>query len=149
MNDFGGGPFGWGYAESPLIDGAKLVCTPGGKKGTIVALDKMTGELVWQSKDFTDGVQYSSIIPANINGTPQYVQVTMQSIVGINAKDGSVLWRSEWPGSTAVIPTPIVRGTKSSPRQATVSAARASPSAQTICLPSFTETRRSRITTAE
>jgi outer membrane protein assembly factor BamB len=110
MNDLGGQPFGWGYAESPLVDGAKLVCTPGGKSGTIAALNKMTGDLVWQSKDFKDAVQYSSMVPATINGTPQYVQVTMQSIVGINAKDGTIIWRTDWPGRTAVIPTPIVRG---------------------------------------
>src|SRR5882672_5698347 len=49
MKEFGGGTPGWGYTESVLVDGDKVVCTPGGKKGAIVALDKKTGELVWQS----------------------------------------------------------------------------------------------------
>lgn len=110
MTDFGGKAFGWGYAESPLIDGPRLVCTPGGSKGAIVALDKKNGGVIWQSKDFTDTAQYASIVPATINGTPQYVQLTMQSLAGIAVKDGKVLWRTEWPGRTAVIPTPIVRG---------------------------------------
>src|SRR5262249_52751187 len=46
--DFGGRSGGWNYTESPLVDGPKLVCTPGGKDATMVALDKQTGELVWK-----------------------------------------------------------------------------------------------------
>lgn len=110
MQELGGKPFGWGYSESPLVDGPKVVCTPGGAQGAIAALDKMTGALIWQTKDFTDSAQYSSLVPTTINGAPQYVQLTMQSIAGIAAKDGKLLWRTEWPGRTAVIPTPIVRG---------------------------------------
>lgn len=108
MSDLGGKIPGWGYTESPLVDGDKVVCTPGGSQGAIAALDKKTGQLLWQSKDFTDGAQYSSIVPAIINGQPQYVQRTMQSIVGISPKDGALLWKQAYPGKTAVIPTPIV-----------------------------------------
>jgi outer membrane protein assembly factor BamB len=107
MKEFGGGTPGWGYTESVLVDGDKVVCTPGGKKGAIVALDKKTGELVWQSKDFTDGAQYASIIAADHNGGRQYIQLTMQHVVGLSATDGKVLWTADWPGRTAVIPTPI------------------------------------------
>jgi hypothetical protein len=110
MADFGGKPFGWGYSESPLVDGDKLVCTPGGSQGAIVALNKMTGATLWQTKDLTGTAQYSSLVPANIHGKPQYVQLLMESIAGVSAQDGKLLWRTEWPGKTAVIPTPIVRG---------------------------------------
>ncbi len=109
MTSLGGKVPQWGYAESVLIDGDHAVCTPGGTQGAIAALDKKTGKLVWRSTEFTDGAQYSSLVPAVINGTPQYVQLTMRSIVGVAAKDGKQLWKSPWPGSTAVIPTPIVR----------------------------------------
>jgi hypothetical protein len=108
MADLGGKTPGWGYTESPLVDGEKVLCTPGGKSGAIVALDKKTGKVIWQSKDFTEGAQYSSIIAAEINGKRQYIQLTQKELVGLNAADGSVLWTSEWPGRTAVIPTPIV-----------------------------------------
>jgi outer membrane protein assembly factor BamB len=50
LKDLGGSAPGWLYAESPLVDGDKVVCTPGGPRGAIVALDKKTGELIWQSK---------------------------------------------------------------------------------------------------
>jgi outer membrane protein assembly factor BamB len=107
MREFGGKTPGWGYTESVLVDGNKVVCTPGGDKGAIIALDKKSGELIWQSKDFTDGAQYASIIAVNHNGARQYIQLTKQHVVGLAAADGKVLWTSTWPGSTAVIPTPI------------------------------------------
>lgn len=107
MKEFGGGTPDWGYTESVLVDGDKVVCTPGGRKGALVALDKKTGELVWQSKDFTDPAHYSSIIAAQHGGKRQYIQLTEKHVVGISAEDGKLLWSSDWPGSTAVIPTPI------------------------------------------
>lgn len=109
MKDVGGKRPGWGYTESVLVDGNQVVCTPGGDQGAIAAFDKMTGAPLWQSKEFTDGAQYASIIPATINGEKQYVQLTMQSVVGVSAKDGAQLWKHPFPGKTAVIPTPIVK----------------------------------------
>ncbi|HET6410388.1 MAG TPA: PQQ-binding-like beta-propeller repeat protein [Chthoniobacteraceae bacterium] len=110
MKDYGGEVPSWGYTESPLVDGGNVVVTPGGDSGAVLALNKTTGETVWQSKEFTDKAQYASLVPANINGVPQYVQLTMQSVAGIGAKDGKMLWRTDFPGRTAVIPTPIVKG---------------------------------------
>ena len=109
MKSFGGNKPDWGFTESPLVEGGQVLCTPGGSKGAIVALDKKDGKLLWQSTDFTDGAQYSSIIPANVKGKLQYIQLTMKSIVGLDAKDGKVLWKSPFPGKVAVIPTPIYR----------------------------------------
>jgi outer membrane protein assembly factor BamB len=110
VKDFGGTPPTWGYSESPLVDGDQVVVTPGGPKGALLALNKRTSDLIWQSKDFTDPAHYSSIIAADIEGTRQYVQLTAASLVGISAKDGSVLWKVPRRGTTAVIPTPIVTG---------------------------------------
>ena len=107
MKTLGGSTPGWGYCESVLVDGDHVICTPGGKEGAIAALDKKTGKVVWQSKEFTDGAQYASIIAADHNGTRQYIQLTMKSIVGIDAKTGKQLWKAPFPGATAVIPTPI------------------------------------------
>ena len=109
MSDFDGGIPNWGYTESPLVDGDLVLCTPGGDKGAMVALNKLTGKLVWQSKDFTDPAQYSSIIAADWNDKRQYIQLTQESLVGIDSKNGSVLWRVDWNGRTAVIPTPIFK----------------------------------------
>jgi outer membrane protein assembly factor BamB len=109
MSDFGGSIPEWGYAESPLIDGQKVVCTPGGAQGAVVALNKLTGEKIWQSADFTDEAQYASLVIADHPNARQYVQLTMKSVAGVEAATGKLLWRVDWPGRTAVIPTPIYR----------------------------------------
>jgi outer membrane protein assembly factor BamB len=105
--DFGGAcPF-WGYAESPLIDGEKVVVTPGGSQGALVALNKKDGSVIWQSKDFTDAAHYSSMIVVELGGVRQYIQLTPASVAGIAAADGKLLWKAPRKGQTAVIPTPI------------------------------------------
>lgn len=110
MASLGGSTPGWGFTESPLVDGKNVICTPGGNKGTMAALDKMTGAVVWQSAEITEGAQYSSIVTATVGGKKQYMQLVMQTLFGVDPANGKLLWRSSWPGRTAVIPTPIVKG---------------------------------------
>ncbi len=110
MSDLGGKKPGWGFTESPLVDGKLVLATPGGEKGTMAAFDKMTGAVLWQSADITEGAQYSSIVPATLGGKKQYVQLVMQTLFGVDAASGKLLWRTPWSGKTAVIPTPIVKG---------------------------------------
>lgn len=105
--DFGGQMPNWGFAESPLVDGDMVVCTPGGSGGTILALNKKTGATVWRTKDLKDTPCYSSIIKITIDGVPQYIQMTDQNVVGVASADGRVLWRAARRGRVAVIPTPI------------------------------------------
>ena len=65
-NEFGGRMMsGWGFSESPLVDGEQVVCTPGSAKGTILALNKKTGDVLWQSKEFSDRAAYASLIARN------------------------------------------------------------------------------------
>jgi outer membrane protein assembly factor BamB len=105
--DFGGPIMEWGFSESPLVDGDKVMLTPGGPQGSIVALNKKTGDLIWQSKEWTDNAHYSSIIIAEIDGVRQYVQLTDKSVAGLSPRDGKILWKAPRKGATAVIPTPI------------------------------------------
>ncbi|MFI5380946.1 MAG: PQQ-binding-like beta-propeller repeat protein [Tepidisphaerales bacterium] len=105
--DFGGGTPGWGYAESPLVEGDVVMCTPGGRKGAVVALNKKTGATVWQSKEFTDGAHYSSLIIETLFGQRQVIQLTAASVAGVAVADGKLLWRANRTGKTAVVPTPI------------------------------------------
>lgn len=108
VKDFGGGIPGWGYSESPLVDGDQVVVTPGGDQGAIVALDKKTGKELWRSKDLKDAAQYSSLVAAEVKGRRQYIQLFMNTLAGVDAANGDVLWTSPWrEGRTAVIPTPV------------------------------------------
>lgn len=108
--DFGGKLMsGWGYSESPLVDGDQVVCTPGGDDGSVVALDKKTGETLWRTKDLKDAAAYSSLVPAIISGVRQYVIMTGQHVAGIGAKDGKTLWIQNHSSAVAAIPTPIIK----------------------------------------
>ena len=108
LSDFGGRKPKWGYSESVLIDGAQLICTPGDDQGALVALDKTTGELRWQSADVIDWAQYASAVPAELDGVRQYVQLFMKRVVGVAAETGALLWEAPFDGQIAVIPTPII-----------------------------------------
>lgn len=111
MEDFGGKMMsGWRYSESPLVDGDRVVCTPGGRDGTLLALDRESGRKLWQTSDWADPAGYSSVIIATIDGTRQYIQLTGKSLAGIEPATGRILWRADRAGKTAVISTPVVDG---------------------------------------
>ena len=108
--DFAGAMMsGWGYSESVLVDADKVICTPGGPRGTLLALNKNTGQELWRTKDWTDSAGYASPIQVEMGGKRQYVQLTGESLGGVAASDGKVLWRTNRHGETAVIPTPVFR----------------------------------------
>jgi outer membrane protein assembly factor BamB len=110
VKDFGGKAPMWGYAESPLVDGPWVVCTPGGEKNTMVALDKTNGNLVW-SAAVGDAAGYASVIKANLDGVDQYINLTAKGVIAVRAKDGKFLWRYDLPGrKVANIPTCITSG---------------------------------------
>jgi len=107
VDDLGGKLQDWGYTEAPLVAGDLVICTPGGPKGTVAALDKATGEVRWRTTDLTDKAQYASPILIHHAGQDQVVQLVMNRFFGVSPKDGKVLWKKDFPGRVAVIPTPI------------------------------------------
>jgi outer membrane protein assembly factor BamB len=111
VDDLGGDKAdGWGYSESVLIDGKQLVCTPGGPKHTMVALDKATGETIWTTSRAEDrGAGHASIVISQLGSNRVYVQTTGSGGMGVRANDGKLLWTYDFVPTTAVIPTPIVR----------------------------------------
>lgn len=116
--DFGGKMMsGWGYSESPLVDGDALVCTPGALDAMLVSLDKRTGETNWKAalpevgNRGKDGAGYSSIVISEGAGVRQYVQVYGRGALGVDAETGEILWTyNRIANGTANIPTPIVDG---------------------------------------
>jgi outer membrane protein assembly factor BamB len=107
--EFGGMTGWWAYAESPLIDGDTLVCTPGGDAATIVALNKKNGDVIWKfASPVADDAGYSSVIVVETDNVKQYVQLLDKGLVGLDAKTGKQLWRytgiiKQYPN----IPTPV------------------------------------------
>lgn len=128
-SDFNGQCGNWAYAESPLVDGDKVVCTPGGPDATMVALDKRTGKTLWtcsvrkehsaaakpdprgkKRRDYATAA-YSSVVASGIGGVRQYIQFLDGGVIGVSASDGKLLWTYDAPASpTANCTTPIVRG---------------------------------------
>ena len=116
--DFGGKMMSdWGFSESPLVDGEKLVCTPGGSRAIMAALNKATGAPLWTTAmppvegKGKDGAGYSSIVISNAAGTKQYVQLVGRGLIGVAAESGKLLWGyNKIANDTANIPTPIVFG---------------------------------------
>jgi outer membrane protein assembly factor BamB len=100
-------------SESPLVDGDRVVVTPGGRGASVVALDKMTGKTIWAAKELSEAAGYSSPVVVNVFGVRAYTTFTASAGVGVRASDGKLLWRyPRAANGTANITTPIVRGDK-------------------------------------
>ena len=113
LKDFGGRNLRWLISESPLVDGARLIVTPGGEGASIVALDKITGKTIWQTKELSDEAGYSSCVAADIQGVRTIVGFTGRAGVGVRASDGKLMWRYERVSNrTANITTPVVYDNK-------------------------------------
>jgi hypothetical protein len=104
--------FGWGYCWSPLVDGDRVVITPGGPKGLVASVDMHKGKVVWRSKGIPDTATYSTPTIATLGGVKQYVCTVQTGAVGVAASDGALLWRwkRDEKYSDVVCPTPIVHG---------------------------------------
>jgi outer membrane protein assembly factor BamB len=113
LKEFGGDNPHWLISESPLVDGNRLIVTPGGNQAGIVALDKMNGKTIWTTKDLSDDAGYSSCIAADIQGVHTIIGFTARAGVGVRASDGKLMWRYE-PASnrTANCATPVFADNK-------------------------------------
>ena len=99
----------YGFAESVLIDGPRLICTPGGQAATIAALDKDSGAVIWKSKVPTlPAAAYASPIVAVVGGTRQYIDLLSRGVVGVKATDGQFLWGNDTvANANAICSTPL------------------------------------------
>lgn len=117
LSDLGGASNpGWKFSESPLIDGDKLLCTPGGHKDVIAALNKKTGAVIWQcpmpdiGKKGKEEAGYASIVISQGAGVKQYVTLTNEGTVGVSA-EGKFLWGyNRVANNVANISTCVVEG---------------------------------------
>jgi outer membrane protein assembly factor BamB len=111
LREFGGSNIQWGISESPLVLGNKVLVNAGGPGASMVALNKTDGSVIWKSQSDEPG--YSSAIPVDINGNTQVVFFTAQRAVGLDARDGRLLWEYSKPSNNvANVATPIVRANR-------------------------------------
>ena len=98
----------WALSESLLIDGDRVICSPGGPETAVVALDKHTGRTVWKSPTAGDLAGYASPILFSYRGLRLIATLTSRACIGVNADTGELLWRFEHRTPfDETIPTPI------------------------------------------
>jgi outer membrane protein assembly factor BamB len=105
---FDGTNITWGYTESIIIDGEKLYCTPGGKTNNVMALNRMTGETIWNCPGLGELSAYCTPLLVKLPARQLLVTHTASHVLGIDATTGKQLWNFEHPNQWAVHPnTPI------------------------------------------
>lgn len=110
LDAFGGRNITWGVAESPLVLQDRVIVNAGGRRGSIVALNKNDGSILWKS-EVGDEASYSSAVVTMMRGVQQAVYFTGERVVGVGVADGSLLWSYRRVSNrTANVATPIVRG---------------------------------------
>jgi outer membrane protein assembly factor BamB len=97
-------------AMSPLVDRGLVILHVGGhNQGALTAFDAATGNVRWSWNG--DGPAYGSPVVAQIGGTRQVVVFSQQSLIGVDAASGALLWRAPFEArSTTNSITPLVYG---------------------------------------
>ncbi|GHT36283.1 polyvinylalcohol dehydrogenase [Planctomycetales bacterium] len=85
----------WAYAESPIVDGNKVVCFPSGKKAAAVAFDKTTGKEIWKTPGSDMLAGYATAVVFTHNGVKIYANVNQNGLLGVNAETGEQLFYYE------------------------------------------------------
>jgi outer membrane protein assembly factor BamB len=111
VQQFGGNTPYWGYSESPLIVGDRIILNTGGRRASIVAIAKLDGTTLWQNHN--DEAGYSSPMLLRTGSLQQVVFFTGQRALAVDPRDGRLLWSyTRASNNTANIATPVVRGNR-------------------------------------
>jgi outer membrane protein assembly factor BamB len=97
----------WYNGQCPLQEADRLIIATGGA-AIMVALDKATGKELWHTPNPGQYMMsHSSVMPAVLGGVRQYLYGTLKGPLGVNAKDGKLLWEFPRKFNVAVAPSPI------------------------------------------
>ena len=86
----------WGFAAHPLVEKNNLICMVGGKGSTVVAFDKMTGQVNWQNGS-AKGPGYCAPKIHDIAGMRQLIVWDADAVCGLNPESGEYLWKVPLP----------------------------------------------------
>jgi outer membrane protein assembly factor BamB len=109
VREFGATVPEWYAGQCPLVDGDKVILAPGGKDALLLAVDLAAGKPLWQTPNPRGWkMTHSSIMPLEFAGRRLYVYCASGGVVGVDAKDGALLWEtSDWKISIATVPSPL------------------------------------------
>lgn len=96
----------FGFAECVLIDGKKVICTPGGPDASLMALNRDTGEKIWQSKGLSQESAYCSARLIRHGKRRLIITLAEKGIVAVDPETGKMLWQHEQSNRFGVRPCP-------------------------------------------
>jgi outer membrane protein assembly factor BamB len=98
----------WAFAENVVVDGPRVLCTPGGSKGRVVALDKHSGKTLWANTEIEHPAAYCSGLVVTYHGVRQFLTMTQKSVVGVDVATGKLVWSAPFvPRSPQNALTPV------------------------------------------
>ncbi len=97
VDDLGGQLNRYGFNESVVVDGDIVYCTPGGKSQSVAALNRFTGQVIWNAPGKGDKAAYCTPLLIRYPSRTLLVTHTESHILGIDIKNGALLWSYEWP----------------------------------------------------
>ena len=113
VTETGTKPITWGQGSNPLIDGDTIYVQGGINGPTVVALDKKTGKLLWQSQNLppdttrddpddygkgeTDKGGYAQPVLVDVQGTRQLIVFGGEALWAFDPKTGKTIWSQPWP----------------------------------------------------
>ncbi len=106
LERFGAKQAQFGFAESVLVDGQKVICTVGGTDASLVAFDRNAGEVLWQTKGLSQAPGCCSARIINYSGRQLILTMLAQGVVAVDPGTGEVVWQHEYPHRAGVQPNP-------------------------------------------
>ena len=92
LKDFDGRNITWGMTENLVVLDDKVICTPGGLKNNVIALNRNNGSLIWSSRGKGEPSAYCSPIVVKLPERTLFVTITENNIIGLDAGNGTLLW---------------------------------------------------------
>lgn len=109
FDEFNGRNIMWGINETVVIHGDKLICTPGGTNHNVVALNKLTGELIWSTRARGEKSAYCTPLITKVGNRNLLVTHTADNIIGLDADSGNLLWTHGHTNRYSIHPnTPLI-----------------------------------------
>jgi len=96
----------FGFAECVLVDGRKVICTPGGPDASLMAIDKESGQIIWRTKGLSQQSAYCSAKLIRHGDQQLVITLVEKGIVAVDPDTGKVLWQHEQPNMFGVRSSP-------------------------------------------
>ena len=113
FSEFDGRNIEWGINETVVIHGDKLICTPGGTRHNVIALDRHSGNLIWATKGKGERSAYCTPLLVKEGSKTLVITHTERNILGIDADSGELLWNYSHTNRYSVHPnTPLYHSGK-------------------------------------